>query len=95
MYNGCYHWDNTASDPYANTGSDSWVTTGRISWSLIILVRELVGRVRNVVLIKCILDLGKPKRGWDLGGRGQGPGEEQGELVYKQPGTEVDDSCHS
>jgi hypothetical protein len=30
-----------------------------------------------------------------LGGRGQGPGEEQGELVYKQPGTEVDDSCHS
>ncbi len=30
-----------------------------------------------------------------LGGRVHGPGEEQGELVYKQPGTEVDDSCHS
>ncbi len=30
-----------------------------------------------------------------LGGRVQGPGEEQGELVYKQPGTEVDNSRHS
>jgi hypothetical protein len=47
-----------------------------------ICVRDLVGRVCNVVLIKCILDLGKPKRGWSLGGRVQGPGEEQGELVY-------------
>jgi hypothetical protein len=59
------------------------------------IVRELMGRVCNVVLIKCILDLGKPKRGWNLGGRVHGPGEEQGELVYQQPGTEVDDSCHS
>jgi hypothetical protein len=25
----------------------------------------------------------------------RGPVGEQGELVYKQPGTEVDDSCHS
>jgi hypothetical protein len=54
-----------------------------------------MGRVRNVVLIKCILDLEKPKRGWNLGGRVHGPSEEQGELVYEQPGTEVDDSCHS
>ncbi len=30
-----------------------------------------------------------------LGGRVQGPDEEQGELVYKQPGTEVDNSRHS
>ncbi len=39
---------------------------------------------------------GKTQRGlgfWEGGYRG--PGEEQGELVYKQPGTEVDDSCHS
>jgi hypothetical protein len=39
---------------------------------------------------------GKTKEGlefWEGGYRG--PGEEQGELVYEQPGTEVDDSCHS
>jgi hypothetical protein len=30
-----------------------------------------------------------------LGGTVLGPGVEQGELVYEQPGTEVDDSCHS
>ncbi len=35
-------------------------------------VRESEGRVRNVVLIKCILDLGKPKRGWDFGWEGAG-----------------------
>jgi hypothetical protein len=52
-------------------------------------VRELVGRVRNVVLIKCILDWGKPRGVGILGGREQGPGEEQGELVYKQPGIPV------
>jgi hypothetical protein len=34
------------------------------------LVRELMGRVRNVVLIKCTLDLGKPKRGWVFGREG-------------------------
>jgi hypothetical protein len=59
-------------------------------------VRDLMGRVCNVGLIKCTLELGKPKGGvGNLGGRVQGPGEEQRELVYKQPGTEVDDSCHS
>ncbi len=59
-------------------------------------MREYEGWVRNVALIKCILDPGKPKRGlefWRGGYRGQMG--EQGELVYKQPGTEVDDSCHS
>jgi hypothetical protein len=54
-----------------------------------------MGRVRNVVLIKCIWDLGNPRGVGIMGGRVHGPGEEQGELVYKQPGTEVDDSCHS
>jgi hypothetical protein len=36
-----------------------------------------------------------PRRVGVLEGRVQGPDGEQGELVYKQPGTEVDDSCHS
>ncbi len=58
-------------------------------------MRDLVGWVCNVGLNKCTLELEKPKGGWNLGGRVQGPGEKQGELVYKQPGTEVDDSCHS
>ncbi len=58
-------------------------------------VCELMGRVRNVVLIECTLDLGKPKRGRDFGWEGMLAGNEQGELVYKQTGTEVDDSCHS
>jgi hypothetical protein len=30
-------------------------------------VRELMGRVRNVVLIKCIFGSGKPKGGRDFG----------------------------
>jgi hypothetical protein len=40
---------------------------------------------------------GKPKGG-GLGfwkGGYKGPNGEQRELVYEQPGTEVDDSCHS
>ncbi len=58
-------------------------------------MRDLMGRVCNGALIKCTLGPGKPKGVGILGGRVQGPGGEQGELVYKQPGTEVDDSCHS
>jgi hypothetical protein len=54
-----------------------------------------MGRVRNVVLIECTLGLGKPKKGRDFGWEGTLAGNEKGELVYKQPGTEVDDSCHS
>ncbi len=41
-------------------------------------VRELMGRVRNVVLIKCILDLGNPRGVGILGVRVHGPGEEKG-----------------
>jgi hypothetical protein len=39
---------------------------------------------------------GTPKGGLEFWKGGyRGPDGEQGELVYKQPGTEVDDSCHS
>jgi hypothetical protein len=43
-----------------------------------LIVRELMGRVPNVVLIKCILDLGNPRGVGILGGRVHGPGEEKG-----------------
>ncbi len=52
---------------------------------------ELVGWVRNVVLMNVYLDLG-------VGISGEGPhgaGEGNGESVYEQPGKEVDGSCHS
>jgi hypothetical protein len=39
---------------------------------------------------------GKTQRGLGFRKGGyRGPDGEQGELVYEQPGTEVDDSCHS
>jgi hypothetical protein len=41
-----------------------------------VTVRELMGRVRNVVLIKCTLDLGNPRGVGILDGRVHGPGEE-------------------
>ncbi len=34
---------------------------------IIIIVRELMGRVRNVVLVNVFLDLGKTRGGWDFG----------------------------
>ncbi len=58
-------------------------------------MRELMGRVRNVVLINVYLDMESP------GGLGFWVGaytsqvREMGKLVYKQPGNEVDGSCHS
>ncbi len=58
-------------------------------------VRELVGRVRNVVLMNVYLDLENP------GGSGfcvegyMSQGREIVKLVYEQPGNEVDGSCHS
>ncbi len=57
-------------------------------------VSELVGWVRNVVLIKCIFGFGKPRGVRILGGRVYGPGEGTRKLVYEQPGNEVDGSCH-
>jgi hypothetical protein len=61
-----------------------------------VVVRELMGRVRNVVLIKRIFGSGKPKGVGILGGRVRNTwaGEGTGELVYEQPGNEVDGSCH-
>ncbi len=58
-------------------------------------VSELVGWVRNVVLIKCIFGSGKPRGVRISGGRVYEPGEGMGKLVYEQPGNEVDGSCHS
>ncbi len=57
-------------------------------------VRELMGWVRNVALIKCIFGSGKPKGGRDFGWEGHGSDGGTGELVYEQPGNEVDESCH-
>jgi hypothetical protein len=46
-------------------------------------------------LIKSTLGLGKPERAENLGG--EGTREQWGTkgIVYEQPGTEVDDSCHN
>ncbi len=59
-----------------------------LSLTLGVHVSELVGRVRNVVLINVYLDLENPR---GSGFRGEG----MGKLVYEQPGNEVDGSCHS
>ncbi len=58
-------------------------------------VRELVGRVRNVVLMNVYLDLGNSGGSgfWVRGYMSQV--REMGKLVYEQPGNEVDGSCHS
>ncbi len=64
-------------------------------WFFKVIVRELVGWVRNVVLMNVYLDLENPG---GVGFSGKGPhglGEGNGESVCKQPGNEVDGSCHS
>jgi hypothetical protein len=58
-------------------------------------VRDHKGMGCNVALIKCTWVRENPKRVGISEGGYRGPDGEQGELVYKQPGTEVDDSCHS
>jgi hypothetical protein len=58
-------------------------------------VRELVGRVRNVILMNVYLDLGNPGgSGFWVGGY-MSQLREMGKLVYEQPGNKVDGSCHS
>ncbi len=57
-------------------------------------VRELVGRVRNVVLMNVYLDLENPGgSGFWVGGY-MSQVRETGKLVYEQPGNEVDGSSH-
>ncbi len=52
--------------------------------------------VCDTALIECTLSLGKTQRGAGIPeGRVQGANGGQRELVYEQPGIEVDDSCHS
>jgi hypothetical protein len=51
--------------------------------------------VCDIALIECTLSLGKTQEGGIPEGRVQGANGGQGELVYEQPGIEVDDSCHS
>jgi hypothetical protein len=58
-------------------------------------VRDPKGWVCNVSLIKYTLGPGNLRGSGILKGRVQGANGGQRELVYKQPGTEVDDSCHS
>jgi hypothetical protein len=60
-----------------------------------ITVRELMGRVRNVVLMNVYVDLGNSGGSgfWVKGYMSQV--REMGKLVYEQPGNEVDRSCHS
>ncbi len=53
------------------------------------------GWVCDVALIKYTLGPGNPRGVGILEGRVQGANGGQKELVYEQPGTEVDDSCHS
>ncbi len=65
-----------------------------IQYLISIIVSELVGWVRNVVLIKCIFGSGKPRGVGILGGRVYEPVEGTGKLVYEQPRNEVDGSCH-
>ncbi len=60
-----------------------------------VFVSEHLGRVRNVVLIKCIFGSGKP---WGVEILGRGPhGLNEGTKgsVYEQLGDKVDGSCHS
>ncbi len=58
-------------------------------------VRELVGRVRNVILMNVYLDLENSRGlGFWVGGY-MSQVREMGKLVHEQPGNEVDGSCHS
>ncbi len=58
-------------------------------------MRDQEGLGCNVALIKCTWIRENTRGlGFQKGGYRR-PDGEQGELVYKQPGTEVDDSCHS
>jgi hypothetical protein len=58
-------------------------------------VRELMGRVCNVVLMNVYLGLKNPGGlGFQVGGF-MNQVREMGKSVYERPGNEVDGSCHS
>ncbi len=58
----------------------------------LVIVRELMGRVRSVVLMNVYFDLGNPGgSGFWVGGY-MSQVREMGKLVYEQPGNEVDGS---
>jgi hypothetical protein len=60
-----------------------------------LIVLDLVGQVRDVVLMNVYLDLGNPGGSgfWNEGFMGKG--REMRRSVYEQPGNEVDGSYHS
>jgi hypothetical protein len=59
------------------------------------VVRELIGRVCNVVLMNVYLGLENPGgSGFRVGGY-MSQVREMGKLVHEQPGNEEDGSCHS
>ncbi len=60
-----------------------------------IIVLDLVSQVRNVVLMNVYLDLENPGGSGFWSGGYMNQVREMGKLVYKQPETKVDGSCHS
>jgi hypothetical protein len=82
-YYGCFMLQ---EQPSAKTISEFWNELN---------VRELVGWVRNVVLMNVYFDLENPGGSGFWVGGSMSQGREMGELVYEQPGNEVDGSCHS
>jgi hypothetical protein len=61
----------------------------------IIIVLELVSKIRDVVLMNVYLDLGSPGGAgfWNKGYMSKG--REMERSFYEQPGNKVDGSCHS
>ncbi len=58
-------------------------------------MRDPKGWVCDVALIEYTLSPGNPRGGWDFGREGtRGQWGTKGASL-EQPGTEVDDSCHS
>ncbi len=69
-------WPNVKFDVICDIGLTAYVCELRMFKSMGLGVCELMGRVRNVVLIECTLGLGKPKRGRDFGWEGTLAGDE-------------------
>jgi hypothetical protein len=63
---------------------------GFVSRANILIVPDLVSRIRDVVLVRRIFSSGKPQRVGILEWGGDGEGMEMGRSVCEQPGTKVD-----